>query len=58
MEEEEEDDSVDKIATKPTPLETRQAIETLVNFSMFMENGEIGNMTMKVSALVEKDPIL
>ena len=26
-----------------------------VNFSMFTESGEIGNMTMKVSALVEKE---
>ena len=44
----------DKIATKPTTLEIRRAIETLVNFSMFTESGEIDNMTM-VSALVQKE---
>ena len=45
--EEEEQDSVDEIATKPTPLEIRQSIETRLNFSMFTENGEIGTMVMK-----------
>ena len=29
----------------------------VVNISMFTESGEIGNMTMKVSALVEKEPV-
>ena len=36
--EEEEQDSVDEIATKPTPLEIRQSIETRLNFSMFTES--------------------
>ena len=41
------------MVAKPTPEETRNAIETLVNFSMFTESGEIGDIAVK--ALVEKE---
>ena len=33
----------------------RQAIDTLLNFSMFTESGEIGTMAMKASNLFEKE---
>ena len=53
--EEKENDSVDEMVAKPTPEETRNAIETLVNFSMFTESGEIGDIAVKASTLVEKE---
>ena len=41
-----EEDS-DESLTKPTTKEMRQAIDTLLNFSMFTESGEIGTIAMK-----------
>ena len=49
-----EEDS-DESLTKPTTKEMRQAIDTLLNFSMFTESGEIGTMAMKASNLFEKE---
>ena len=43
--------------TKPTTVEIREAIDTLVNFSMFTESDEIGTTAMKASTLFEKELI-
>ena len=41
--------------TKPTAEEIRKAIDTLVDFSMFTESGEIGTMALKATKLFEKE---
>ena len=54
--EEEGDDTIkvnDKCLEKPTSIDLRSAIETLVDFSFFMELEEVQRYTMKTSALVE-----
>ena len=54
--EEDGDDTIkvnDKCLEKPTSIDLRSAIETLVDFSFFMELEEVQRYTMKTSALVE-----
>ena len=41
--------------TKPTTEEIRQAIDTLVNFSMFSQSGKIGTIGLKTAKLFEKE---
>ena len=50
-----DEEDADESLTKPTTKEMRQAIDTLLNFSMFTESGEIGTMAMKASNLFEKE---
>ena len=38
---------------KPSASKVREAIETLVNFSMFSENTQIGGLVMRVSRVAE-----
>ena len=50
-----DEEDADESLTKPTTKEMRQAIDTLLNFSMFTESGEIGTIAMKASNLFEKE---
>ena len=43
----------DKCLEKPTSIELRSAVETLIDFSFFMELEEAQRYTMKLSVLVE-----
>ena len=53
----EEDEQVtDETITKPTTEEIiPKAIDTLVNFSMFTQIGEIGTIALKAAKLFEKE---
>ena len=53
----EEDEQVtDETITKPTTEEIiPKAIDTLVNFSMFTQSGEIGTIALKAAKLFEKE---
>ena len=55
MREEEGNEMTDKVVTKPTIEEVSKAIDTLVNFSMFTQSGEIGRAALKYSKLFEKE---
>ena len=37
----------------PTPIQLRSAIETLLNFSLFMESEEVQSCTVKITGLIE-----
>ena len=51
---EEYTDQVDELEIpKPSASEVREAIETLINFSMFTESSEIGALIMKTSGIAE-----
>ena len=52
MREEEGNEMTDKGVTKPT---IEEVIDTLVNFSMFTQGGEIGRAALKYSKLFEKE---
>ena len=52
--EEEGNEMSDETVTKPTTEEVRKAIDTLVNFSMFTQSGEIGRVALNASNLFEK----
>ena len=52
---EENEEETGETLTKPTAEEICKAIDTLVNYSIFTENGEIGMMAMKASTLFEKE---
>ena len=45
----------DKCQEKPTSIELRSAIETLMDFSFSMELEEVQRYTIKISALVENE---
>ena len=45
----------DETVTKPTTEEVCKAIDTLLNFSMFTQSGEIGRVAMNASKLFEKE---
>ena len=53
----EEDEQVtDEAITKPTTEEIiRKSIDTLVDFSMFTQSGEIGTIALKAAKLFEKE---
>ena len=56
--EEDGDDTIlanNKRLEKPTSKELRSAVETLTDFSFFMELEEVRRYTMKLSALVENE---
>ena len=53
--EEEGNEVSDETVTKPTTEEVPKAIDTLVNFSMFTQSGEIGRLTLNASKLFEKE---
>ena len=40
---------------KPTTEEIRITIDTLVNFSIFTQSGEIGTIALKAAKLFEKE---
>ena len=40
---------------KPTAEEIRKAIDTIVDFSMFTQSGEIGKIALKAAKLFEKE---
>ena len=40
---------------KPTPIQLGSAIETLLDFSLFMESEEVQRCTMKISGLIENE---
>ena len=40
---------------KPTTEEIRITIDTLVNFSIFRQSGEIGTIALKAAKLFEKE---
>ena len=52
---EEGNEMTDETVTKPTTEEVCKAIDTLLNFSMFTQNGEIGRVAMNASKLFEKE---
>ena len=43
----------DKRIEKPTAIELRSAIETLMDYSFFIKSEEVQHCTMKIPALVE-----
>ena len=43
----------DNCLEKPTPIQLRSAIETLLTFSLFMESEEVQSCTAKISELIE-----
>ena len=45
----------DKCLEKPTSIELRSAIETIMGFSFFMESKKVQLCTVKISALVENE---
>ena len=55
VQEEKYEEVTDEMITKPTAEEIRKAIDTLVDFSMFTESGEIGTMALKAAKLFEKE---
>ena len=52
---EEDEEVTDETITKPTTEEICKAIDTLVDFSMFTQNGEIGTIALKAAKLFEKE---
>ena len=52
---EEEGTAEDEVPVKPSNEEVRQAIETLLTYSLFTESGEVGAMATKVSSVVESE---
>ena len=52
---EEDEEVTDETITKPTTEEIRKAIDTLVDFSMFTQSGEIGTIALKAAKLFEKE---
>ena len=55
-EDQEEDEEVtNETITKPTTEEIHKAIDTLVDFSMFTQSGEIGTIALKAKKLFEKE---
>ena len=50
---EEEGDDTNKVLEKPTAMQLRSGIETLLNFSLFMQSEEIQRGTLKISTLIE-----
>ena len=45
----------DNFLEKPTPIQFRSVIETLLDFSLFMETEEVQRCTMKISVLIENE---
>lgn len=45
----------DKCLEKPTLLELRSAIETLMDFSFLMESGKVHGYTMNISNMIENE---
>ena len=45
----------DKCLEKPTSIELRSAIETIMGFSFFMESKKVQLYTVKISVLVENE---
>ena len=43
------------IPIKPNSQEVFRAIETLLDYSMFTNSGEIGKLSRKMSSMVEKE---
>ena len=52
---EEDKEVANKMITKPTTEEIRKAIDTLVDFSMFTQTGEIGTIVLKAAKLFKKE---
>ena len=50
---EEEGDDTNKVLEKPTAMQLRSAIETLLDFSLIMQSEEIQRGTLKISTLIE-----
>ena len=50
---EEEGDDTNKVLEKPTAMQLRSAIKTLLDFSLFMQSEEIQRCTLKISTLIE-----
>ena len=53
--EEEGNEMSDEMVTKPATEEVRKAIDTLVNFLMFTQSGEIGRVALNASKLFGKE---
>ena len=45
----------DNCQEKPTSIQLRSAIETLLDFSLFMKPEEVQRCTMKISGLIENE---
>ena len=52
---EEDKEVTDETITKPMTEEIRKAIDTLVDFLMFTQSGEIGTIALKAAKLFEKE---
>ena len=52
---EEGNEMLDEMMTKPTTEEVHKATDTLVNFLMFNQSGEIGRVALNASKLFEKE---
>ena len=52
---EEDKEVANKMIMKPTTEEIRKAIDTLVDFSMFTQTGEIGTIVLKAAKLFKKE---
>ena len=56
VEDDEEDGGDEDISLeKPTSIQLRSAIETLLDFSFFTESDEVQRCTLEVSKLIEKE---
>ena len=55
VEDDEEGTAEDKFPVKPSNEKVRQAIETLLTYSLFTENGEVGAMATKISSVFETE---
>ena len=54
--EEDGDDTIkDKCLEKPTSIKLRSAIETLLDFSFFIESDDVQRCTMEISKLIERE---
>ena len=56
--EEDSDDTIevnDKCLEKPTLIELRSAIATLMDFNFLMESGKVQSYTMKTSTMIENE---
>ena len=52
---EELEEVTDERIMKPTAEEILKAVDTIVDFSMFTESGEIGKTALKAAKLFEKE---
>ena len=55
IDDEEEGNDNDNCLLKPTAQQVRTAIETLLDFSLFMDTDDVKKISMKLSSLIESE---